>query len=427
MILSLLKKFVDEVNATNSSVEKKEILSKYPELKEIIKKVYNPYQKFHVTSKTLKKHMSKNDNEVGKKFEDIFDLLNSLSQREITGKEALSSCALFVEHNKEYEELICRILDKDLKTRLGIKQINSIWPKLVPQFEVALAEDYSKFSDRVKWDENWYVSQKLDGIRCIAIKKNNEIKFFSRNGHEFHTLTKVSNSLSRVTEGKDNIVFDGELCLLDENGNESFSGIQKEFNRKDHTIENPMYIMFDMLTLEEFENMESQRKLSERLLTLKETISHSSKLRVLEQTVCNDEIFEKLQNKSAKEGWEGLMLRKDVPYKGDRTRELLKVKKFFDAEYKVLSLETGPFRVIVDGLEKEVETMTAVNIEHKGCQVSVGSGFSLDERYYYYENPSELVGKEITVKYFEETKNQQGGVSLRFPTVKTIHGNKRIA
>jgi DNA ligase-1 len=71
--------------------------------------------------------------------------------------------------------------------------------------------------------------------------------------------------------------------------------------------------------------------------------------------------------------------------------------------------------------------MTAVNIEHKGYQVSVGSGFSLDERYYYYENPEELVGKEITVKYFEETKNQQGGISLRFPTVKTIHGDKRIA
>jgi hypothetical protein len=30
-----------------------------------------------------------------------------------------------------------------------------------------------------------------------------------------------------------------------------------------------------------------------------------------------------------------------------------------------------------------------------------------------------IVGKTITVQYFEETKNDKGGISLRFPTVKT--------
>ena len=36
-----------------------------------------------------------------------------------------------------------------------------------------------------------------------------------------------------------------------------------------------------------------------------------------------------------------------------------------------------------------------------------------------------IVGKTITVQYFEETKNQEGGISLRFPTVKIVHGEKR--
>ena len=36
-----------------------------------------------------------------------------------------------------------------------------------------------------------------------------------------------------------------------------------------------------------------------------------------------------------------------------------------------------------------------------------------------------IVGKTITVQYFEETKNQEGGVSLRFPTVKHIYETKR--
>ena len=36
-----------------------------------------------------------------------------------------------------------------------------------------------------------------------------------------------------------------------------------------------------------------------------------------------------------------------------------------------------------------------------------------------------IVGKTITVQYFEETANDKGGISLRFPTVKVVHGEKR--
>jgi hypothetical protein len=36
-----------------------------------------------------------------------------------------------------------------------------------------------------------------------------------------------------------------------------------------------------------------------------------------------------------------------------------------------------------------------------------------------------IVGKTITVQYFEETNNQDGGISLRFPTVKHIYDNER--
>ena len=35
-------------------------------------------------------------------------------------------------------------------------------------------------------------------------------------------------------------------------------------------------------------------------------------------------------------GWEGFMLRKNVGYEGKRSKNLVKVKKFHDAEYEVL-------------------------------------------------------------------------------------------
>ena len=64
-------------------------------------------------------------------------------------------------------------------------------------------------------------------------------------------------------------------------------------------------------------------------------------------------------------------------------------------------------------------------ITHKGHEVAVGSGWSQKQRIRYEANPNELIGKTITVQYFEETKNQEGGISLRFPTVKHVYENGR--
>ena len=123
-------------------------------------------------------------------------------------------------------------------------------------------------------------------------------------------------------------------------------------------------------------------------------------------------------NKSQENKWEGLMLRKNEKYKGGRTKDLLKVKQFYDAEYIVKDILTGDFRVISNetGLEETIKTMTAVIIENKGVSVKVGSGFSIDERKKYYKNPNLIIGKKITVQYFEETPDK----SLRFPTFKGI-------
>ena len=69
--------------------------------------------------------------------------------------------------------------------------------------------------------------------------------------------------------------------------------------------------------------------------------------------------------------------------------------------------------------------LTNVTIKHKGNVVSVGSGFTIDQRKSFYKSPSKILGKVITVQYFEESQNQNGGRSLRFPVVKAIHGEKR--
>jgi DNA ligase-1 len=144
-----------------------------------------------------------------------------------------------------------------------------------------------------------------------------------------------------------------------------------------------------------------------------------------QELIKHDDHFQEWVKKAADYGWEGVMLRADEPYKGKRSKDLLKVKKFFDNEYKVIDTEMGDFRYVKDSAEWEETMLSCVMIQHKNNIVRVGSGFTIEQRQEFYQDPSKILGKIITVQYFEETKNQDGGISLRFPTFKILHGETR--
>lgn len=48
-----------------------------------------------------------------------------------------------------------------------------------------------------------------------------------------------------------------------------------------------------------------------------------------------------------------------------------------------------------------------------------------DQRKEWYSHPTEIVGKTICVKYFQESKDKEGNLSLRFPTLKYVYEGQR--
>ena len=424
---------IRDLRATSSTKDKEGIILDYcghnsaaaSFTKNILLYTYHPLWQYNVTSDNLKKknHLVTRKNE----YKSFFDLLDALKSRKITGHDAIAAVNSFIEHHSEYEELIYCIIDKDLKTRAGDKIINKAIPDHIPEFSVALADKYE--SKLVDWKDEWYVSRKIDGARCIAIVDNNgDTTFYSRTGKEFDTLGVVRNGIKNL--GVADVVFDGELCLVDEDGNEDFQGVMKQLKKKDHTIPNPSFKIFDMITHDEFYSKkgEKNRPYSIRYNNLREVMRDNgcTCLSVLgQELIKDDDHFQEWVKKASDYGWEGIMVRANEPYKGKRSKDLLKVKKFFDDEYVVFDAEFGPFRYVKDSAECEETMLSCVFIEHKGHIVRVGSGFSIDQRQEFYADPDQIVGQTITVQYFEETKNQEGGISLRFPTFKILHGNIR--
>lgn len=424
---------VRDLRATSSTKDKEGIIVDYCGhktasanfAKNILLYTYHPMWQYNVTSDNLKKksHLVARKNE----YNNFFDLLDDLKNRKITGHDAIAAVNSFIEHNDEYEELIHCIIDKDLKTRAGDKIINKAIPDHIPEFSVALADKYEP--KLVDWEDGWYVSRKIDGARCIGIvDSSGNTTFYSRTGKIFDTLDVVRDGIKSLNIS--NMVLDGELCLVDKNGNEDFQGVMKELRKKDHTIPNPSFKIFDMITIDEFYSKKGakNRPYSIRYANLCAVMQPNECpcLTVLEQEVIkNDDHFNEWIAKSTKAKWEGLMLRADEPYKGKRSKDLLKYKSFFDDEYEVVDVEMGPFRYVLNGKEHEETMLSCVMINHKGYTVRVGSGFTIEQRQDFYKNPNKIRGNQITVQYFEETKNQDGGISLRFPTFKILHGSTR--
>ena len=465
-LLNKLIKFKNDVNQFDKVIDKKNYIKKTndKDLLMLLKYIYDPLITFGVTSYKIKKFKFDKKNMIRSKNSFLY-LLKSLENRTYIGNVAVEYILSYIHKNPDYEDIIYDIIDKDLRIRIGTKIIAECKPGLIQIFKVALAKIIpDNFINNIG-DAKWFISRKYDGIRCITLIKGKEIKFFSRTGHEIFTLDKIKEDIEKMLSNNveelkkiiryDGIVFDGEIITYDEHNehnkyehnehnkyehnehnkyehdnynehstNESFKSTMEEIGRKEHVMKNPIYKIFDILSFDEFKMVKTSEILYKRISYLESLLNlfaKSTRLQYVKQYLFTPLMFDKLLKLSKKEKWEGLILRKDATYKNGRTSDMLKIKSFEDAEFKVIGVEidymTMPYKVNNEYVKKKV--LSAVIIDYNNTKV--GSGFTINERKYYSKNPNEIINKIITVKYMEKTKK-----SLRIPIFKGIHGVKRI-
>ena len=366
------------------------------------------------------------------------DMLNTLNGRMVTGNAAVNRVedviSSFID---EDQPVLHAIMERNLKIGIAGESFNKSAANEINKFEVALAYNLDKVKNVNPIDGTYFASRKLDGVRCIAIVDTSAqtVDFYSRQGKKFTSLgNHVQPMLTLCDEYTGKVVFDGELCAVDENGNEDFAGAVKQVSKKDVTAENIKYCIFDVLSYDSFiegEDTDIDFTFSERYKIYTEMFykhSHlvSDKITILEQErITSQEQFDKWTNLVSENGWEGFMLRKDAPYKAGRTKDLIKVKKFMDAEYVVEGIKNGTACYNEDGM-KEYDIAAALIIKHKGNIVQVGSGLSKEQRIAWFKDPSLIIGKTITVQYFEETQDSKTKqYSLRFPVLKYVYEDGR--
>lgn len=433
-----LRTLIQELSEVTSSTRKLEILNEYKE-DEIIAKLlwycYHPRLRFNITGDKYLKLQSEIDS--ANEEPEMFEMLDKFRTREATGHTAVALLRAYIMMWPDFKEVILKVIDRDWKVGIGATQINKIFPDLIPRFDVALAYPIEKAAEAPNFDEEVYFeSRKCDGVRVIGIiDELGKATAWSREGNEFFNVVEVMNELESF--GLKNVVFDGEMCIIDEKGNEDFKKISSYMkrNKSENQVPNPRYLTFDLLTLDEFNKRSSERLFEDRLedlinlLTAKKTNWKGVGKTVtwLAQTPVVDQEHADILLDTTPEEWEGRMFRKNAPYKGKRSFDILKYKRFITEEFIVQSMTTSIFEKAdksTNTVLKE-EVLANVQILYKGNIVNVGSGFKMDERRRYKEHPEEIIAMTIAVRHFGESTDKNSKISLRFPTFKFNYGKKR--
>ena len=312
------------------------------------------------------------------------------------------------------------ILTKKFKCGVTAKVAAQIIPNVIQkEHQVMLA---NKFKGELT--KPMQMSLKLDGIRCTALIDDN-IKFLSRQGKEIQGLQDIQHALESMN--LKGWMLDGELIRINNDNlpsEENFKLTTSIVSSKDDDKKGLEYVIFDIVPLEDYKKRESKLKYSERKELMQKLIdTNNDYVRLVPIYGIAKEIedVEIKLDRVVNQGLEGLMLNSlDGLYKfGKRSNDLLKVKKFNTCDIKCTGIEEG------EG--KYEGTLGKIICDYKGYELRVGSGLTDEERIYYWDNPNEIIGKIVEIKYFEESSDKEGNISLRFPVFKCVREKDEIS
>ena len=250
-----------------------------------------------------------------------------------------------------------------------------------------LAHKYDDKKKHIKYP--CFVQPKLDGVRCLAYKDNGIIYLMSRTGKPFIHLNHIKEALEKIdfTGFLDGELFTTKMEFSNISGIIRKQKLNKEDIQLSYNIEYHVYDTFDINNLEIPFNERNQ-------------IVNNFKLKKYLQYVptylCKtEEIMLSKYDDFVKKGFEGIMIRNyDGLYKVKfRSNDLIKLKPFLDAEYKIVDFTQGT------GRDKGCVIWICEN--NNGETFRCRPNGSLDERKELFNNGKKYIGKMLTIRYQE--------------------------
>lgn len=410
-----------DLKNTSSRNEKEQILKENENnkvFKMILKFLYDPFIVTGISSKKINKKVKADIDNTIMTYPALIDYLKINN----SGRDADIAVIQRIINELEDEEtkqFIKEIATKNLKCGITATTINKVYGDgFIPLFGVQLAEKYKEHKDNVT--DDFFITQKMDGIRGVAFNEADGVKFYTRKGKEISGLVDLEETFKNLPKG---FVYDGELLLINKenlNSGDLFRKTQSIVSSKGIKKDIEFHV-FDLIPIEEFKLGESKDIYEVRRNKMNEIFSKYKGLVKLVPILYhgNDKsMIDKLFKEALEKGQEGIMINNNVTYKIKRIKDLLKVKGEESFEGVVVGVYEGKED------KKNKDKLGGIQITYKDIIVNVGNGFTDKERELYWKNPDLVIGKVAEIQFTEESQDENGELDLRFARWKGIRNDK---
>jgi DNA ligase-1 len=203
-------------------------------------------------------------------------------------------------------------------------------------FRPMLAKSYDDYKDEI--DFPVWSQPKLDGVRCVASKDG----LFSRNGKPIASVPHIWEAIRHLFESQPQLVLDGELYsdALKHDFNQLIS-LAKKAKLTANDLAASMTLEYWVYDL--YDGSRPNLTYSERL-RLRDYLTElipKPYVRVKTDICTWERAVDYLYDRYLESGYEGQMIRTDVPYANKRTKTLLKRKPMIDSEFEIVDIEPG--------------------------------------------------------------------------------------
>lgn len=359
-------------------------------------------------------------------FDAIACLIVTISSRKVTGNDAINYVSNLLNNlSVDDQEVLYRIIERDLKCGVSAKTVNKVWKNLIPEYPVLLC---SKFDEKAEKNIKYpaIFQKKEDGGRVnLEFDGGKFVSATTRNGN----ILDISCFDELTINTKERCILDGEL-LYAPNGiiadRKIGNGIVTKAIRNtisEQEANDLIFVCWDYIPYDDFLNEYCGLHYEVRFNTAISVIpENSSKLRIIESEIVNsrEEVMKKYQ-RNLDIGYEGGILKaRDGVWISKRSKYQLKLKAEDPADLIVVGFEYG-----TPGTQ--FENMLGALICETSCgklRVYVGSGFKHADR----ENPEKYLDKIVEVKYncIISSKNKETK-SLFLPVFLRIRTDKNVA
>lgn len=450
-----------ELSLNNSIKYKFEVLEKYKsneKLKKYLLYVYNPNWNYYLT--TLPK-LESSKTKLDLTESNFYQILDKLKCRSITGNSALAYFKSHLEScNEMGYELYSHIIGRDIRCNIGLKSINKVIPNLI--FDIFYMR-CSKLDEKAleRFDtipEGFLTQAKLDGQFSYIIKANDTVTMLTRAGTAWTSDTlkedmlkcsdgvyigealiyKDGKPLDRKTgngmitsyikrestlgslQSKIDAVLNSGRYLTGKNLkiSEEIKQKEQEFAKIDTALH---FVIWDSLTLQEFEEGLSTRPYTERFGEAIKATFMTSKLKpVPSYRVYSVKEAQAIADEYISEGGEGAIVKKlDTIWKDGTSKDMVKIKAVLDADLLCVDVEEG------SGKYKGKVGALVLETSCGRLRVKVGTGLKDLDRakpFDYY------VGKVIEIQYNEFIKSKSKSTdSLFLPRFVEVREDKNTA